>query len=41
VVIYRANPDQKATVVEFFRKNSKTKGKTLAIGDGINDVAMI
>jgi len=40
VILYRSSPAQKAQVVELMRKVDSGK-KTLAIGDGINDVAMI
>ena len=40
VVLYRSSPAQKAQVVELMRKFDPSK-KTLAVGDGINDVAMI
>ena len=40
VVLYRSSPAQKSKVVEFVQKIDPNK-KTLAIGDGINDVAMI
>jgi len=40
VILYRSSPSQKAQVVDFMRKRSKGK-RTLAIGDGVNDVAMI
>jgi len=40
VILYRSSPSQKAQVVELMRKVDSGK-KTLAIGDGINDVAMI
>ena len=40
VVCCRANPKQKAKVVNFIRKKNP-KAKTLAIGDGGNDISMI
>ena len=40
VVIYRCSPGQKADIVSLVR-NHVTKGITLAIGDGANDVNMI
>ena len=40
VVLFRSSPAQKSKVVEFVKKHEPKK-KTLAVGDGINDVAMI
>jgi len=40
VVMYRSSPSQKAQVVNLIRTNLRGK-KTLAIGDGANDINMI
>ena len=40
VVMYRSSPGQKAQVVNLIRQNLKGK-KTLAVGDGANDINMI
>ena len=40
VILYRSSPAQKAEMVELVKKREKI-GKTLAIGDGANDVNMI
>ena len=40
VICCRFRPDQKASVVELVRRH-KREAKTLAIGDGANDVPMI
>jgi len=40
VILYRSSPGQKAQIVEFVSKHQPSK-VTLAIGDGVNDVAMI
>ena len=40
VVLYRSSPGQKAQVVSMIRENAHGK-RTLSIGDGANDVAMI
>jgi magnesium-transporting ATPase (P-type) len=40
VVLFRSSPAQKSKVVNFVKKHEPEK-KTLSIGDGINDVAMI
>lgn len=40
VIMYRSSPDQKAQVVNLIRQNLRGK-KTLAIGDGANDINMI
>ena len=39
VIMYRSSPAQKAELVKLIKK--KTGKKTLAIGDGANDVNMI
>ena len=39
VIMYRSSPAQKAEMVKLIK--DKTKRKTLAIGDGANDVNMI
>ena len=38
--MYRSSPNQKAQVVKLIRQNLRYK-KTLAIGDGANDINMI
>jgi len=40
VILYRSSPGQKAQIVEFVAKYQPNV-VTLAIGDGVNDVAMI
>jgi magnesium-transporting ATPase (P-type) len=40
VILYRSSPSQKSKVVELMKKNTNGK-RTLAIGDGANDVTMI
>ena len=40
VVLYRSSPGQKAQVVSLIREHAHGK-RTLSIGDGANDVAMI
>lgn len=40
LILYRSSPSQKADMVDLIKENAKGK-KTLAIGDGANDVAMI
>lgn len=40
VILYRSSPAQKAEMVQLIKERVKT-GKTLAIGDGANDVNMI
>ena len=40
VILYRSSPAQKAEMVQLIKERTKT-GKTLAIGDGANDVNMI
>lgn len=40
VIVFRASPNQKAEMVNLIRKNVKAK-RTLAIGDGANDINMI
>ena len=40
VILYRSSPAQKAEMVELVKTREKI-GKTLAIGDGANDVNMI
>jgi magnesium-transporting ATPase (P-type) len=40
VIVYRASPGVKAEFVNWVRKN-KPEVKTLAVGDGANDVHMI
>jgi len=38
--MYRSTPDQKAQVVNLIRRK-KPNCKTLAVGDGANDISMI
>ena len=41
VVLYRSSPSQKAEMVHLIKSITDQKQKTLAIGDGANDINML